>query len=161
VGVCVAPPGVKVRSATAADRAEVERLVRALRAAYGRRAGRLEPATWEALVATPGRSTLLAEVGGRIAGMIVVRRSYSALRGRPFLFAGDLVVLPRFRRQGVARALLARVERLARAAGCDRVNMVVDQVGIAAFHVAARAGYTKLDDVYLTLPIRRPRRGRN
>jgi GNAT superfamily N-acetyltransferase len=161
VGVSVAPPRVKVRSATGADRAEVEGLVRALRSAYRRRPGRLEAATWEALVATPGRLTLLAEVDGRVAGMIVVRHSYSALRGRPFLFAGDLVVLPPFRRQGVARALLSRIEHLARAAGCDRVNMVVDQVGIAAFEVAARAGYTKLDDVYLTLPIRRTRRARN
>lgn len=96
---------------------------------------------------------LLAVRAGHPVGMIVIRESYSALRGKPFYFIGDLVVLPGARGTGVARSLLAEVRRRAVARGCDRVNLVVDSTRIEVLRLVSHAGFTKLGDLYLTLPL--------
>ncbi len=57
--------------------------------------------------------TLLAECDGELAGCAVWHRSFSTFRGAEVMYLEDLSVLPRFRRKGIARALLRAVARLA------------------------------------------------
>src|SRR5262245_61189969 len=56
------------------------------------------------------------EAGGAPLGALSVQRLQSIVRARPHLLVGDVVTAPGARRKGVARRLLAEVERLARAA---------------------------------------------
>jgi ribosomal protein S18 acetylase RimI-like enzyme len=51
----------------------------------------------------------LAEIDGELAGCAVWHRSYSTFRGVEVMYLEDLSVLPKFRRRGIARALLKYV----------------------------------------------------
>jgi GNAT superfamily N-acetyltransferase len=64
---------------------------------------------------------LIAEVDGHAAGSAVWHRSFSTNLGREILYLEDLVVLPDFRKRGVARALLKEVARVAVARGYPKV----------------------------------------
>ncbi|MEA4908999.1 MAG: GNAT family N-acetyltransferase [Anaerolineaceae bacterium] len=56
-------------------------------------------------------------------------------------YVAHLAVLPEFRRQGVASALLRRAEERARAAGLRRCSLIVDLDNQAAQRLYARVGY--------------------
>jgi GNAT superfamily N-acetyltransferase len=60
---------------------------------------------------------LLAFMAGEPAGCAIWHRSFSTFRGKPSFYLEDLSVLPRFRRQGVARALMEGLARVAVAQG--------------------------------------------
>lgn len=75
--------------------------------------------------ATPPFECLIAELDGEAAGFALFFHNYSTWRGRPGLYLEDLFVLERHRRQGVGRALLTELARLARARGCARMEWAV------------------------------------
>ena len=53
-----------------------------------------------------------------------------------------LAVAPEFRRQGLARAIVAEAERLLRAEGCPKINLQVRTTNAAVVEFYQRLGYT-------------------
>ncbi|MBM3140225.1 MAG: GNAT family N-acetyltransferase [Chloroflexi bacterium] len=75
--------------------------------------------------ATPRAEVLIAEQRGRAVGFALFFANYSTWEGRPGLYIEDLFVEEAARSQGVGRALMAAVARLARERGCARVELSV------------------------------------
>lgn len=71
--------------------------------------------------ASPIVGALIAEVDGKPAGSAFWHRSFSTNLGREIMYLEDLVVVPDFRRQGVARALLKDVAGIAVARGYPKI----------------------------------------
>jgi ribosomal protein S18 acetylase RimI-like enzyme len=78
-----------------------------------------EPEGLRRLLASPSGSLLVAHAGGQIVGTIVA--GWDGWRGNLY----RLVVAPEYRRQGVARTLVAAAEDHLRAHGCPRVTALV------------------------------------
>jgi len=83
---------------------------------------------------------LVAEVAGEISAYAVFFPTYSTFRARPTLFLEDLFVHPRARRQGVARAMLARLRTLAEERGCGRFEWNVLDWNVEAQALYASVG---------------------
>ena len=80
----------------------------------------------EALFAErPVVETVIARVGGEVAGFAIYFHNFSTFLGRPGLCIEDLYVRPAYRGQGVGRGLLAHVARLAVERGCGRMEWSV------------------------------------
>ncbi len=117
-----------IRAATPADIPAILDLIRAL-ATYERapdavktteadllRDGFGEQPCFECLIAENG------DEGGQPAGFALYFYNYSTWRGRSGIHLEDLFVLPRFRGQGIGKALLARVAARAAEQGCPRLQ---------------------------------------
>jgi ribosomal protein S18 acetylase RimI-like enzyme len=81
------------------------------------------------------------------AATAVILPKLDARRG--FLFVDELTVLPAFRRQGVAGALLAHVEGLAAELGLAGVRLLARPGNAAARALYLAAGYTESPTVFL------------
>ena len=90
--------------------------------------------------ATPGFEALIAERGGEALGMALYYPVYRpSLAGRGLLME-DLYVRPEARRQGIGRALMARLARLAKDRGCVYIEWLVEGGNQAAERFYAAAG---------------------
>ena len=116
---------LSIRAATAADIPLILDLIRAL-AAYER-----EPDAVKATEADllrdgfgpqPRFECLIAEMAAEPAGFALFFYNYSTWRGRAGIHLEDLFVHPRFRGQGVGKALLTRVAARAVEQGCVRLQ---------------------------------------
>ncbi len=67
----------------------------------------------------------VSDIGRCPAGLINCVEGFSPFAGRPLLNVHDIVVHEDFRRQGIARALLAHVEAVARQRGCCKLTLEV------------------------------------
>ena len=114
-----------IRAATPADIPLILDLIRAL-AAYER-----EPDAVRATEADllrdgfgphPRFECFIAESAGEAAGFALFFYNYSTWRGRAGIHLEDLFVHPRFRGQGIGKALLARVAARAAEQGCVRLQ---------------------------------------
>ena len=85
-------------------------------------------------------TALLAEVGGALAGFGCVRVVPCILYAALAAELTELYVEPEFRRSGVARALIAAAERLARQRGADEMVIITGHG-----NAPARALYRALD----------------
>ncbi len=65
---------------------------------------------------------LLAHWSGEPVGFAVFYHTYSTFRGEPGMFLEDLFVREAARGQGIGRALLARVAKIAKERGCGRLE---------------------------------------
>jgi GNAT superfamily N-acetyltransferase len=118
-----------IRAATPADIPLILDLIRAL-ATYEREPDAVK--TTEADLLRDGFGEhpcfecLVAENGDgkepQPAGFALYFYNYSTWRGRPGIHLEDLFVLPRFRGQGIGKALLARVAARAAEQGCVRLQ---------------------------------------
>jgi ribosomal protein S18 acetylase RimI-like enzyme len=131
-----------------ADAAAVLRLIDAY-ASDPRGGGKpLPPAVRERLVpglaAHPTACVWLAFEGAAAVGVCVGFIGYSTFRARPLLNIHDLAVLPGQRGRGVGHALLAAAESHARAAGCCKLTLEVQEDNLPARRLYARFGF---DDV--------------
>ena len=120
--------GTAIRSATAADVAQILAFIRAL-AAF-ERAPDAVVATEEGLLRdgfgpNPYYSCLIAEHDGQPAGFALFFYNYSTWMGRPGIYLEDLFVLPEFRGLGIGKALLQRVAAVAVEKECGRLNWAV------------------------------------
>jgi len=117
-----------LRRAVRADVPEILRLIRAL-AEYEKlshEAVATEAALTQALFGDlPAAEVLLAEEQGRAVGFALFFQNFSTFLGKPGIYLEDLFVEPAFRGQGIGKALLAAVARMALERGCGRFEWSV------------------------------------
>ncbi|MCC7051805.1 MAG: GNAT family N-acetyltransferase [Gemmatimonadaceae bacterium] len=75
--------------------------------------------------AAPKAEVVLAVSQGEVAGFALFCGNYSTFLAQPGLWLEDLFVRPGFRGQGIGRALLAHLAKLAVERGCGRVEWSV------------------------------------
>ncbi len=73
----------------------------------------------------PAAECLLAFSGDQPAGFAIFFGNYSTFLAKPGLYLEDLFVKPEFRGQGIGKALLLYLARLANQRGCGRMEWAV------------------------------------
>jgi len=96
---------------------------------------------------------VVAEVDGEVAGICAVETSYSTWHAKPYMILNDLFVDPRFRRLKIGTALLGFVTDCARAAGCARLDLFVENANRGAIRLYEEFGFTRLKQASFSLPI--------
>ena len=94
----------------------------------------------------PYAESVLAEVEGHPAGFALFFHSFSTFLARPGLYLEDLFVLPERRGQGIGRALLAHLARLAVERGCGRMEWAVLDWNQEAISFYERMGATAMSE---------------
>jgi GNAT superfamily N-acetyltransferase len=80
---------------------------------------------WRAIEAQPGRTILVAQAAETVIGTVDCAVLPNLTRGaRPFMLVENVVVSGEYRRAGVGSALLEAAMRLARQAGCYKVQLL-------------------------------------
>jgi GNAT superfamily N-acetyltransferase len=117
-----------IRAATPADVPAILRFVREL-ATYEREPDAVEAQEVDLHAALfgerPAAEAVLAEVDGEAVGFALFFHNFSTWTGRRGLYLEDLYVTPAARGQGVGRALLRHLARLAVERGCARFEWSV------------------------------------
>lgn len=67
----------------------------------------------------------VAELDGALVGVMIWYRIYGTFSARSALFLEDLYVRPKFRRRGIAKALLRQLVRYAREESANRIGWFV------------------------------------
>jgi ribosomal protein S18 acetylase RimI-like enzyme len=78
-----------------------------------------------ALAAMPTAFSVLAFVEGAAAGLANCFEGFSTFACKPLINIHDVVTHPDYRGQGVARALMAEIEVIARETGCCKITLEV------------------------------------
>lgn len=80
---------------------------------------------WRQITAQAGRTVLVAEADGVVAGTLDHTVLPNLTRGgRPFMLIENVVVGPAYRRRGLGRALLGSALATARAQGCYKAQLL-------------------------------------
>lgn len=90
----------------------------------------------------PTTCAWLAFDGQQAIGVCVAFLGFSTFQARPLLNIHDLAVLPAARGAGVGGALLAAAEAHARAAGCCKLTLEVQEDNAPARSLYARFGFS-------------------
>lgn len=93
------------------------------------------------LCAHPTARAWLAFDAGQPVGVCVGFGGFSTFRALPLLNIHDLAVLPAARGRGIGRALLAAAEAHARATGCCKLTLEVQEDNAPARALYARFGF--------------------
>ena len=93
------------------------------------------------LAAQPHYLGWLAWVDGQAVGLVNCFQGVSTFRARPLLNIHDIAVNRQFQRRGIATALLAEVEREARARQCCKITLEVLEGNTGAVKAYRRAGF--------------------
>ena len=96
----------------------------------------------QALREHPMSLVLLALTNGRPVGVAVCFLGLSTFQARPLLNIHDLAVVPASRGQGVGRALLTAVERLAIQRGCCKLTLEVQEDNVRAAGLYKNFGFS-------------------
>lgn len=95
----------------------------------------------ERLSAVPGAVSVLAFVDGQPAGLLNAFAGFSTFAARPLLNIHDLAVAPAFRGQGIARALFAEIEVIARERDACKLTLEVLEGNATARRLYEALGY--------------------
>lgn len=90
---------------------------------------------------------LLARLADRPVGFAIFFHNFSTFLGKPGLYLEDLFVLPEYRSQGVGKAFLVHLARLAVERGCGRFEWAVLDWNESAIAFYKRLGAVPLEDV--------------
>ena len=93
------------------------------------------------LAATPGAFSLIARVEGKPVGLVNCFTAFSTFTARPNVNIHDAIVLDGYRGRGIARALFAGVERIARGMDACKVTLEVLEGNARARDLYAGLGY--------------------
>lgn len=119
---------LRIRAARAGDEVVLFDLIRAL-SVYERLehavTGSAEQLGRDLFAPSAKIEALIAELGGRAVGFALFFPSYSTFLTRHGVYLEDLFVLEPYRQQGIGRALLTEVKRLAEARGAGRLEWSV------------------------------------
>jgi GNAT superfamily N-acetyltransferase len=136
---------VTTRLATAQDLAAIRRLLDQFRQEFG-----YAPVEGQAPAPDGPEgafNVLLAELDGDAVGLLALQRCHNLAQGTTFLLLSDIFVAPAARRRGVAKALMAGAKLHAAALGCQGMSLMVSEVNMPALTTAARAGFTRHDQL--------------
>jgi GNAT superfamily N-acetyltransferase len=119
---------IRVRAATLADLDQILAFIQQKAAFDGFQAPLV--ATADRLQQTlfgpdPCAEVAFAEVAETAVGFILFTQLYSSFLAQSTLWIDDLFVLPKWRRQGIGRALLKYVAALAKTRHCERIEWTV------------------------------------
>jgi ribosomal protein S18 acetylase RimI-like enzyme len=95
-----------------------------------------------ALAARPHLFSVLAFAGDTAIGLVNCVEGFSTFACRPLVNIHDIAVIPAYRGRGIARALLAHVEQLARQRGACKLTLEVLSGNRRAAHLYAACGFT-------------------
>jgi GNAT superfamily N-acetyltransferase len=94
----------------------------------------------------PVAEAIVAELAGQTIGFALFFPTYSTFLTQPGLHLEDVFVLPEYRRQGVGKALMTAVAKIARDRGCGRLEWSVLDWNQNAIEFYQRFGATVLPD---------------
>jgi GNAT superfamily N-acetyltransferase len=94
----------------------------------------------------PVAYTVIAYAGDEPAGFALYFFNFSTFLARPGLYLEDLYVKPALRKQGIGRALLAHLARVASERGCGRMEWSVLNWNEPAIRVYRGIGAQPLED---------------
>ena len=124
--------GLEVRKVAFENVEQGQQLVELLNAYAEDPMGGAEPLSAEVkanlmkgLSQVPGAVALLAYLDGQAVGVTTAFAGFSTFAAKPLLNIHDIAVLPAFRGQGVAQALMAGLEQEARERGCCKMTLEV------------------------------------
>jgi GNAT superfamily N-acetyltransferase len=130
---------VEIRAATAADAADLAELLGQL--GYPSTAEQVVRRL-ERIAAHGGQHTLVADAGdGRVVGMTTLAIRYGINTDAPSARLVSVVVDEDFRSKGVGGRLIAEAERIAREAGCGRIEVTSGSHRERAHRFYERLGY--------------------
>lgn len=95
----------------------------------------------EELAKRPDAFTFLCYVDEEPAGLANCLEGFSTFQCRPLINIHDMVVIERYRGQGLGQQLLERVEALARDRGCCKLTLEVLEGNRGARHAYERFGF--------------------
>jgi GNAT superfamily N-acetyltransferase len=140
---------VRIVQATDADVADIHALIRAL-AEYERLTHQLVSTEADLrrdlFGPRPYAEVILAKTSADTVGFALFFHNYSTFLGRPGLYLEDLFVLPASRGQGIGRALLAGLARMAVERGCGRLEWSVLDWNEPAIGFYRRMGADVMDE---------------
>ena len=131
---------VTIRLWEARDREHVEALLKLL--------------SRDAAVRSEGAPTYVAEMDGRIVGMVTLC-VFETLTG-PKSYLDHLVVAPDWRRRGVGRALVHHAIERARAAGASRIDLTANSQKQAGHATYRSLGFQTRDTENFRLDLAQP-----
>jgi GNAT superfamily N-acetyltransferase len=73
----------------------------------------------------PYAESIVAELDDQIVGFGLFFHTYSTFLTQPGLYLEDVFVLPKYRRQGIGKALMMSVAKIAHERGCGRLEWSV------------------------------------
>ncbi|MGB6535007.1 MAG: N-acetyltransferase [Xanthobacteraceae bacterium] len=115
-------------------------------------------------ISSPKSTLIVADVGGKAAGCVLVNYRLGSARARLYTIA----VGRQFQRRGIARQLLAAAEKSARSHGCRFMRLEVRADDAGAIGLYESSGYSRfgkrpryydsrIDALRLEKPLARPR----
>jgi ribosomal protein S18 acetylase RimI-like enzyme len=132
------PADATVRAASPADAAALLPLVRAMNREHGDPDDIIGEAGLAGLIAEA--TLVLAEAGGTAIGYATGHATYETAHAEWGIYVGDLYVHPAHRRQGIGRALLARLAAAGRARGARHLWLTAREENLAAHAFYRRLG---------------------
>jgi len=150
-------PALAIRPAAPSDAAEIVKMVRALAAHVG---DETQATVTVAAMAEAGSGPnphwrgVVAEAGGKLAGMCLYSVQFSTWIGTPGLYVIDLYVQPTFRHGQLGRRLLAEAARQGRALGCRFIRLEVDHRNQSVLGFYERLGFSRRpgDAIFILKP---------
>jgi len=100
----------------------------------------------ESLFVRRAAEVVIGYAGDEPAGFAVFFQTFSTFLGIPGMYLEDLFVDPKFRRQGLGEALLARLARIAVERGCGRLEWSVLRWNELAIAFYQKLGARQMDD---------------
>jgi GNAT superfamily N-acetyltransferase len=91
----------------------------------------------------PTTMVFLAYRGPEPVGLAICFRGFSTFAARPLINIHDYFVQPAFRGMGIGRALFAAIEARARAIGCCKLTLEVQENNHRARRLYAAAGFSQ------------------
>jgi ribosomal protein S18 acetylase RimI-like enzyme len=95
------------------------------------------------LLAQAGAHVLVAELDGRVVGMITLQTLISTAEGAPVGLVEDLVVAETHRGKGIGRQLLQTLESRTRDTGSTRLQLLADSDNTPALDFYTRRGWRR------------------
>ncbi len=89
---------------------------------------------------------ILAEVAGKAVGFALFFHNYSTFLTKPGIYLEDIFVLPEYRRQGIGKALLTKLAKIAVDRNCGRLEWSVLDWNISAQEFYRSMGADILED---------------
>ena len=94
----------------------------------------------------PAAEVVIARIGGQPVGFALFFPTFSTFLAKPGLYLEDVYVKPEVRRQGVGRALLQHLARLAMARDCGRLEWAALDWNEPAIRFYRKIGAVTMDE---------------